>query len=283
MESQDNKLEAQRYVHRLSNLVHDIKNERANEKNAEAIVIRKDAERNHDYNVNISNLKEKELKPKFADLIQKDKEGGKALIPNCLMIVSPSDSAANELIKWTGENSKVNFISVNNDVDITEQLEKAEQHYQNKKERTLLHINKFEDLINPNLTQDHHIASLKDLLSCASDEYHTTIIFNTSDPSKLHNIATQSHRLTQIKADFKTPAELAIEDAWDRITTARAETQPIATLNDLLIYQKVKNVDRLKLDHASNELEKVANVLKEKITGDYAKKAFTIALDRLRY
>jgi len=154
---------------------------------------------------NKQEIKEKELNPKFVYQIQREREGKPASIPNCIMIVGQDKDVTKELIEWTGKNTNCKFVQLKHTDNILEHLENAEDYYQQTRERTLFHINNFDQLINPELTPQHQIASLKDIMSSASEDYHSTIIFDAKDPSKLNHESIQNHRIEQIDVNIKKP------------------------------------------------------------------------------
>lgn len=137
----------------------------------------------------------KQLDISFYDLAERHKTKKDTVFPNCIMLVGESQILNKHLAQDLGAKSNCNFVELIQDVDITHHLEQAEKQYQKTSKRTLMYIDKFDELINPTLNQEHQIAGLKDLMSCASDEYHTTIIFGTKDPTKLDPITIQSHRI----------------------------------------------------------------------------------------
>ncbi len=52
-----------------------------------------------------------------------------------------------------------------------------------------------EDLINPEINEDEMIAEMKDYMQCIDKDYHSTVIFTTSNPDKLWFEAIQPHRV----------------------------------------------------------------------------------------
>ncbi len=56
-------------------------------------------------------------------------------------------------------------------------------------------------LLDHSLTSEHVIESLKSIMSSVSQNYHATIIFSTTDPSKLDRIALEAHRTVKIDAN----------------------------------------------------------------------------------
>lgn len=282
LENSNFKDDANYFVRKISNLRDDLKNERLNEENEAAKISDKETTIIKEYENNKNRLKEESLKPNLLDPIQSAKEGKLVSVPNCIMLVGQSNGATNDLIEWTGRNVNGKFVQIDYKDNVLEYLKKAEENHRETGNRTLLHIRNFDNLLNPSITPGHVIADLKNLMAKASEKYKTTIIFSTQDPSKLNNIALQTHRVDeQIKVDFETPDEIIPKAAWDRVTKSRAETHPIATINDLLKWKNL-SVPKLSLDHSSQELDRAATALKNILTSDYAKESLEKALGRLR-
>jgi len=146
-----------------------------------------------------------QLNINFYDLAVRHKTHKNTVFPNCIMLVGENQILNKHLIQNLGWKSNCHFVEINNAEDILEHLENAEKNYKATSKRTLLRIEKFDELINPEICSAHQIAGMKNLMSCSSDEYHTTIIFSTKYPSKLDSIATQSHRIgAKIDVDVKT-------------------------------------------------------------------------------
>lgn len=148
-------------------------------------------------------IKKTQIAPKLIDPIQLAKEKKTAIVPNCVMIVGSNPEINDELILWAGQTANCRFTKIDHDDDILGHLKKAEEKYLATGDRSLIYINNFEKLINPSITPGHVIADLKNLMVKTSEKYHSTIIFSTTDPSKLDNIAIQPHRVEKIDANIK--------------------------------------------------------------------------------
>ncbi len=140
-------------------------------------------------------IKENYLTPLFVTQIERDRKNKSADIPNSLMLVGPDSKAINELIDWTGRNSDCNFVKIKHTDDLLECLEDAEDNYQETKMRTLIHVDSLDKLLNPQVSPDHTIGALKDIMCATSEDYHSTIIFSTKNPSKLDSIAIGDNRV----------------------------------------------------------------------------------------
>lgn len=167
------------------------------------------------------NIKQNELCPKFCDLVQLEKEGKGAEIPNCIMLEGKDEKLNKELIEWTAKNSNCDFVEIKHTDSLLNCLEKAEENYQNNGDRTLIHVDGFEKLINPKLSPPHNIASCKDIMSAASEDYHSTIIFSAKNPEQLDQIALQPHRVEPIKVhikmdepELKLPKKPEVKEQW---------------------------------------------------------------------
>ncbi len=135
------------------------------------------------------------LLKEFIVLTEMKRKGKAAVFPNGIMLVGKNTKINNGLINWTGNESDCNFIKIKHTDDLLDCLEKAEENYQKTKKRTLLHVDGMDKLLNRNISPDHTIGALKDIMSATSDDYHSTIIFNTKDPSKLDSIAIGDNRV----------------------------------------------------------------------------------------
>jgi hypothetical protein len=139
------------------------------------------------------------LENKFIIETTNEKNGLPAKVPNCIMLEGEHDVINNTLIDWTGEQvgkkAKCRFIKIKHTDDLLDHMEKAGAHHKQTKERTLIHVESFDRLINPEISDNSTIAACKDLMQCSSEDYHTTVIFSTKDTKKLDNAATSGHRI----------------------------------------------------------------------------------------
>lgn len=137
------------------------------------------------------------LEDQFIFLIEDEKNGESRAIPNCIMLEGKNEELNKNLIKWTGKQSLCNFVEIKHTESLLNCLEKAEENYQANGNRTLIHVDGFEKILNPKLSPPHNIASCKDIMSAVSEDYHSTIIFSAKDPDQLDNIALQPHRVEE--------------------------------------------------------------------------------------
>jgi hypothetical protein len=131
----------------------------------------------------------------FISSLEAESEGKLARIPNCILVEGPDEQINNYFIKYAGEQSKCKFVRITYKDDILDQMEKAEEHFKTTKQRTLIHIKGFDQLINPKLSPNDMIAVCKDLMQCSSEDYHSTLIFTTKDSSLLDNAAMGEQRI----------------------------------------------------------------------------------------
>lgn len=131
----------------------------------------------------------------FSDLVLNEKEGHPVDMPNCLLVVGDDPKYCERMIDWIGKTSNADYKTIKNGDDILSHLEQYEENYQKTKNRTLLHVKDMESLIDHSKVKDRTVESMKDIMSAAAEDYHTTIIFQTQDPSKLDSIALQPHRV----------------------------------------------------------------------------------------
>lgn len=145
----------------------------------------------------------------FSDLVLNEKEGLPMDMPNCLMVTGDDPKYCERMINWIGKTSNAEYKTIKVGDDVLMHLELAEENYKKTGNRTLLYVKNFEHLINHSQAQDWQVEAAKDIMSAAAEDYHSTIIFQSQDPSKLDSIALQPHRvrkkfsLNEIKeADF---------------------------------------------------------------------------------
>ena len=131
----------------------------------------------------------------FSDLVLNEKEGHPVDMPNCLLVVGDDPKYCERIIDWIGKTSNADYKTIKNGDNILAHLEQYEENYQKTKNRTLLHVKDMESLIDHHKSEDWVVESMKDIMSAAAEDYHTTIIFQTQDPSKLDSIALQPHRV----------------------------------------------------------------------------------------
>ena len=141
----------------------------------------------------------------------------KTEVPNCLMISCGTENINKELIEWTKAESPCEIVTLNDDDDIVEALEKAEEHYQQTGERTLMHIRNFDTLINPKTSDDETIGAMKSIMGDCSEAFHTTILFSSQNPDELDRIATASHRVRRVEGNLKTMEEQLRDIAFNSI------------------------------------------------------------------
>ena len=146
---------------------------------------------------NIQNFRNKVLSS-FSDLVLRIKENRPTEMPNCLLVKGKDSGYCERMINWIGKTGNADFISINVGDDILEQLEKAENNFQKSKNWTLMYIKNMDTLINHSQSEDHIVEGMKDIMSAASEDYHTTIIFSTDNPKKLDKIALQPHRVKKV-------------------------------------------------------------------------------------
>ena len=127
-------------------------------------------------------------------------------IPNCVMLTGDNPFVMKELIDWTGElagkNSKTNYVKLPSLGDkalmqesILAALENAEENYQTTGKRSLIFVNGMEKLINSYSNTKADIAFMKDLMSSASKDYHSTLIFYAKNPEDLDPGTAVAHRI----------------------------------------------------------------------------------------
>jgi len=174
----------------------------------------------------------KKLDMSFYDKVYSEKKGEPRVFPNSIMLVGESSEVNNLLINRAGKGTDCRFVQIKHTDKISAHLKEAEARHKETGERTLLHIDGFDQLLNPKLTPDDKIESLKSVLSSSAKNYHSTIIFSTKDITQLNNEAIQPHRVERIDINIK-------KSDLDRINSA---TQKIEEFSG-----KLKNLSKTKL------------------------------------
>lgn len=72
---------------------------------------------------------------------------------------------------------------------------KAEETYQKTGRKSFIQVENMERLLNHQTNPKKNIASMKELMNCISEDYHSTILFHATDPSKLDPGTMVSHRV----------------------------------------------------------------------------------------
>lgn len=195
------------------------------------------ANRKLQYISKMDEFKEKKIQREILEPIQRKRENRPTVLPNTVMF-SSKDSEVNEsLINWTKDNANANIITIDaKKTDLIEVLDKAEEQYRATGDWNLIHAQNMDELINPKLSSQTTIESMKDIMCATSNDYHSTILFSATDPSKLDSIALQPHRVKKFDmSDLKSTKELMLEDAKSRVTDEVAQREtPISVMNDLL-------------------------------------------------
>ena len=139
---------------------------------------------------------------KLFSRISSSTKGEQVDVPNCVMLTGANPYLMMEIIDWIGENSGADYIKIPSMADggamqdkLLEKLEKAEQNYQTTGRRSVIFLNGMEKLLKPNANSREDISCLKDLMSSADEDYHSTIIFYANQPQNLDIGATAPHRV----------------------------------------------------------------------------------------
>lgn len=146
-----------------------------------------------------------QLRP-FLKRLASAKAGKPAAFPNCIMLIGENRRVATRILDWmyNSASSVANFIKIERDRDCNKlqdnlitALEEAEKNYQQTNERSVIFVERFDRLLNPKLNSSRNIASIKDYMSAADEDYHSTIVFFTPDcyMDNLDRGTIQPHRV----------------------------------------------------------------------------------------
>ena len=167
-------------------------------------VIREDIEQKGKIVSAKEQLSNEYLKP--AQAAQKDSA---ISLPNSVMLECKDKKIADEIIQWTLSNTSARPIAIGTNLydsnsaiknKIKSALENASKTYENYKTPTLIYCENFDKLLQSS-NPASEIAAIKALLSNTYEKYHATVLFYTSDSSKIENVLKQPHRMKQIKVE----------------------------------------------------------------------------------
>lgn len=151
------------------------------------------------------------------------------------------------MVALTRENANCQFVEIKHTDKIMKYLRAAELNYNETGNRTILYIEGFEQLLNHSLTEESVIESLKSILSNCSDNYHCTILFETTNPTKLDKVALEPHRTVIIDAN--------IEKSSNNISFKGVSNQNAKESEE----SKTSKVEKL----LEKEIERVSELLKK--------------------
>lgn len=276
--------EAKKYVDKIKILRADMINEKYSEVAETANINAKEAANKVEYINKINKIKENQIYPLFIDLIQREREGKLSDVPNCVMISCGNEQVNKELVDWTSKNTNARFKSINYNQNLLEQLELAEKNFQETGDWNLIYIKDGDNLINPKKASFSCIESMKDIMSSTVDDYHSTLLFDSTKTEELDSIAMQPHRVRQISANIKSLDEMNIESAINRLTLKRAVDLPINTINDLITVFQLK-VQKLKVAYRVEGLstvEKEISKIQSQLKDANLEQIFKVALRKLK-
>lgn len=260
-------ISAKKCVEKIDLIRTDILNAQADEKAAKTKNDESRKKNEAEYFNEIRNIKEQKLYPQLLNLIQREKEGKKTDIPNCIMLLNPNENINEKLINWCGENVNGQFIITDPyQEDLIEVLEEAENDYQETRNWNLIYVKNMDKLINSKYSVNSVIAAMKGIMTACAKEFHSTLIFSASNTDELDNIALAPHRVQQIDtSNIKSTKEENIKDAQNRLNDEEYKNKtPIAAINDILFLLDVDKDLFLTSDIIKDDLTNIENRIKEK-------------------
>lgn len=197
-----------------------------------------------------------------SNLIVRHNEGKPTEMPNCIMFIGDDSKCGIRFYDWLCKKSNSEYFLLKGDGrdDLIEYLESKEGNI-NKKWH-LIFVENLDKNINSQTSAKEHIAALKDVMSNCAEDYNTTIVFQTQNPSQLDTIALQPHRvhkrfdLNDIdekkfnEYDEKMTKYLKIKDELNAIFNKVGITDK----NSEEITQEFKNINEIK-----NKINKLKN------------------------
>lgn len=123
--------------------------------------------------------------------------------PNSLMIYDKNKSLCEQIIECFKQHIQAFYPfstevrKVSNEVCYLDVLEELKASADKTGKYNLLHVEKLEELLNPNC-EYNLIGHLKGLMDRCANEYETTILFSATNPEQLDDIAIADHRTTWV-------------------------------------------------------------------------------------
>ncbi len=208
--------------------------------NNKTAIITADMKAVTDYYIKVDEIERKKLIPLIITPLL-----NQTMVPNCIMISAGDEATSNQLIDWTKNNAWANVVMIDEKHDIVDYLEQAEEHYQQTGERTLLHVQGLDNLINSKTSDERMIGAMKSIMDDCAKDYHTTILFSSKNPDELDEIAMADHRVSQIRSDLVQPKLLKVALAEQRLAHSglyvHAETYRTPELAHEALMQKVSD------------------------------------------
>lgn len=169
-------------------------------------------------------------------------------MPKSIMLIGDNKNFGEKIAKWLSEQGKAHFLSTNFEAwdnyidDIAEKLSNNEKI----KKWTVLYISDLEEAINPSITESWIIEEMKSRFSICTDDYYSTVIFQTKDPSQLDSIAIQLHRVNK-QLDINNIDEKKFFE-YERLKEKEKE-----------IFEEMKPYEK-RLNEISEQIQKVHNL-----------------------
>jgi hypothetical protein len=139
-------------------------------------------------------------------------------VKNAIMIQGGTKKDRVDNLKWlVGKAQNARFIHIKDENDSNQNLlnkiltavEEAQENYEKDRHRTILWVDNFDKLLLETPENEEIIGDIKALLSEASSEYKTTIIFETDiDTKRMNPIALQEHRTKKFHIDKDSSIEI---------------------------------------------------------------------------
>ena len=145
------------------------------------------------------------LMQRFLNPLNAASQGKPVDLPNCIMLTGENPYVLKGLIDWAGKVAakNVDYVKLQSKSDKAEMrenlykaLEAAEENYKNTGRRSIIFVNGLDKLIDRKTNSGAEISIMKDFMSSASEDFHSTIIFYTVDnPDNLAPGPLVSHRV----------------------------------------------------------------------------------------
>lgn len=138
----------------------------------------------------------------FCGNILFEKNGLTATIPNTIMLVGSDDKVLEETVKDTALHSECDFIHLKDDDSkalqnsIYESLTKTKENFSKKGRRSLIWIEGFDELLNPQHCSLKNIQQWISIVNRSASDFGSTIIFSTKNENNSIPEAIKTNSLT---------------------------------------------------------------------------------------
>lgn len=197
--------ETEKIIREIRKLMIDLNNEKLAEmKKQKDEIISKAKEE-----IRNSEIKQK-LLSKFVNKIQENERNPEILVPTAILLTGSTKEKREEIINWLKlqTNTKnLSFILPTDEDDalyrLETEIEYAKEHYNNSKQRTVLYIDNFENILNSTTVSAQTIGNMKAMMfELSEDKAPITIIFSADNTQNIDPAFLKNNRRIPLKLNF---------------------------------------------------------------------------------